>query len=131
MAVAKRAFEAHLQTGNGGNISIRLNQGDRVVIKPSDIGFVECNEDNLLVVDLEQNIVAPKGKPSKDMPFHLGIYKVRPDVNGIVHVHSPPGSRHGPSAGRSQCGDGQRHDNRAKCGAHAAQIYPGAAGRPF
>jgi L-ribulose-5-phosphate 4-epimerase len=89
MAVAKRAFDAHLQTGTGGNISIRLNQGDRVVIKPSGIGFVECNEDNLLMVDLWENIIAGKGKPSKDMPFHLGIYKVRPDVNGIVHVHSP------------------------------------------
>ena len=86
--VAKRAFDLQLQTGTGGNISIRL-ENNRVVIKPSGVGFVECDEHNLLVVDLEGNIITGDRKPSKDMPFHLGIYKVRPDVNGIVHVHSP------------------------------------------
>ena len=89
MDVAKRAFKAQLQTGTGGNISIRLNQRDKVVIKPSGVGFVECNESNLLVVDLESNVLQGDAKPSKDMPFHLGIYRERPDVNGIVHVHSP------------------------------------------
>jgi L-fuculose-phosphate aldolase/L-ribulose-5-phosphate 4-epimerase len=89
MEVARRAFQAHLQTGTGGNISIRTTRGDRVVIKPSGVGFRECSEENLLVVDLEGKILHGSAKPSKDMPFHLGIYRVRQDVNGIVHVHSP------------------------------------------
>ncbi|UCF91390.1 MAG: class II aldolase/adducin family protein [Desulfobacterales bacterium] len=89
MAVAKRAFDVRLQTGTGGNISIRLQRNDRVVIKPSGVGFAECSEHNLLVVDLEGHILDGDAKPSKDMPFHLGIYRVRPEVNGIVHVHSP------------------------------------------
>jgi L-fuculose-phosphate aldolase/L-ribulose-5-phosphate 4-epimerase len=89
MEIAKRAFNANLQTGTGGNISARVAGGDAVVIKPSGVGFSTCNPDNLLVVDLEGNIVKGSTKPSKDMPFHLGIYKVRPEVNGIVHVHAP------------------------------------------
>ena len=89
MTVARRAFDAHLQTGTGGNISIRLDQRDRVVIKPTGVGFAECDENNLLVVDLDGNIIQGGAKPSKDMPFHLGIYRQREDVNGIVHVHSP------------------------------------------
>lgn len=89
MAVAKRCFERGLQTGTGGNLSIRCENPDQVVIKPSGVGFFECNEDNLLVVALDGTIVEGTGKPSKDMPFHLGIYRVRHDVNGIVHVHSP------------------------------------------
>ena len=86
---AKRAFDAHLQTGTGGNISIRLKQGDSVAIKPSGVGFCECSLDNLLVVDLNGTILSGSTRPSKDMPFHLGIYRVRPEVQGIVHVHSP------------------------------------------
>jgi L-ribulose-5-phosphate 4-epimerase len=89
MEVARRAFEAHLQTGTGGNISIRSSRGERVVIKPSGVGFRECSEENLLVVDLAGAILHGSAKPSKDMPFHLGIYRARQDVNGIVHVHSP------------------------------------------
>ena len=89
MEIAKRAFNAHLQTGTGGNISARVVGSDAVVIKPSGVGFSECNPENLLVVDLEGKILKGSTKPSKDMPFHLGIYRVRPELNGIVHVHSP------------------------------------------
>lgn len=88
MVIAKRAFETGMQTGTGGNISIRVDE-NRVVIKPSGVGFVECSPENLLLVDLDGNILKGTSKPSKDMDFHLGIYKVRNDVNGIVHVHSP------------------------------------------
>ena len=89
MEVAKRAFNAHLQTGTGGNISARVAGSNVVVIKPSGVGFSECHPENLLVVDLEGKILKGSTKPSKDMPFHLGIYRVRPELNGIVHVHSP------------------------------------------
>ncbi|MCU0804621.1 MAG: class II aldolase/adducin family protein [Burkholderiales bacterium] len=89
MAIARRAFEVGLQTGTGGNISIRVGTRSEVVIKPSGVGLVECNEDNLLIVDLAGNILKGTSKPSKDMDFHLGIYRVRDDVGGIVHVHSP------------------------------------------
>jgi L-ribulose-5-phosphate 4-epimerase len=89
MEIGKRAFAAHLQTGTGGNISARVAGTQTVVIKPSGVGFSECNPDNLLIVDLEGAILKGSAKPSKDMPFHLGIYRVRSDVGGIVHVHSP------------------------------------------
>ncbi len=89
MTVAKRCFERGLQTGTGGNLSIRCTDRNLVVIKPSGVGFFECDEDNLLVVALDGTIVEGSAKPSKDMPFHLGIYRVREDVGGIVHVHSP------------------------------------------
>ncbi len=89
MEVAQRSYQRGLQTGTGGNISIRLGQQDAVVIKPSGVGFAECAEDNLLVVDLHGTILQGTHKPSKDMDFHVGIYRARPDVQGIVHVHSP------------------------------------------
>ena len=89
MGIARRSFQRGLQTGTGGNISIRLGRGDAVVIKPSGVGFSECTEDNLLVADLHGTILQGTHKPSKDMDFHLGIYRARPDVQGIVHVHSP------------------------------------------
>jgi L-fuculose-phosphate aldolase/L-ribulose-5-phosphate 4-epimerase len=89
MAVGRRAFAVGLQTGTGGNISIRVGNRNEVVVKPSGVGLAECNEDNLLVVDLDGNILKGHSKPSKDMGFHLAIYKVRDDVGGIVHVHSP------------------------------------------
>ncbi len=87
--MARRAFDRGLQTGTGGNLSVRLASRDAFIIKPSGIGFAECNPDNLLVVDPDGRILSGSGKPSKDMPFHLGIYRARPDIGAIVHVHSP------------------------------------------
>lgn len=89
LRIARRAFDLRLQTGTGGNISIRVGNRNEVVIKPSGVGFAECNDDNLLVVNLDGKILKGHSKPSKDMGFHLAIYKVRHDVGGIVHVHSP------------------------------------------
>ncbi len=88
-AIARRCFERGLQTGSGGNLSVRLESGDAVVIKPSGVGYAECTPDNLMVADLDGNILMGDLKPSKDMPFHLAIYKQRSDVKAIVHVHSP------------------------------------------
>ncbi len=86
---ARRCFEKGLQTNAGGNLSVRLPGVSAIVIKPSGVGFNECTHENLMVADLEGNVVAGSGKPSKDLDFHVGIYIVRPDVNSVVHVHSP------------------------------------------
>lgn len=89
IAIAQRCSVRGLQTGTGGNISVRVAGRNEVIIKPSGVGFAECTAENLLVVDLHGAILRGTGKPSKDMGFHLGIYRVRDDVGGIVHVHSP------------------------------------------
>ena len=86
--IARRAFDVGLQRYSGGNLSALTDDG-LCVIKPSGIGFAECAPSDLMVVDLDGNVVSGDGKPSKDMPFHLAIYKVRPEVRGIQHTHSP------------------------------------------
>lgn len=91
IAVARRCFDRGLQTNAGGNLSVRLDARDAIVIKPSGIGFAECSRDNLQVVDLDGTITTSCDglKPSKDLDFHLDLYRIRDDINAIVHCHSP------------------------------------------
>lgn len=89
LACARRAYAIGLQTGNGGNLSARLAGSDRVVIKGSGTSFGECTMDNLVTVDLDGKITEGRGKPSREIRTHLAIYRLRPDVNGIFHCHSP------------------------------------------
>lgn len=89
IATARRCFDLRLQTNAGGNLSVRLDAGDAIVIKPSGIGFAECTRDNLQVVLLDGTILPSAHKPSKDLDFHLDLYRIRPDINAIVHCHSP------------------------------------------
>lgn len=86
--VARRAFDVGLQRYSGGNLSA-LTEDGLCVIKPSGVGYAECAPSSLMVVDLDGKSIEGKGTPSKDMPFHLAIYKARPDVRGIQHTHSP------------------------------------------
>ncbi len=91
VAAATRCFDLRLQTNAGGNLSVRLASRDAIVIKPSGVGFRECARDNLQVVMLDGTVQSssPLLKPSKDLEFHLEIYRRRGDVNAIVHCHSP------------------------------------------
>lgn len=89
IATGKRCFDLRLQTNAGGNLSVRLEGADAIVIKPSGIGFNECTRDNLQVVHLDGTIEPSEHMPSKDLGFHLDLYRIRPDINAIVHCHSP------------------------------------------
>ena len=86
--VARRACDTRLQAGSGGNISIRVPGRDLCIIKPSGRGFPDLCVENLLVVNLDGEVVSGHGKPSKDTMTHAGIYRVRPNVQGILHVHA-------------------------------------------
>lgn len=89
LACARRAYAIGLQTGNGGNLSARLSGTQQVVIKGSGTSFGECTADNLVTVNLNGEIIGGPGKPSREIRTHLAIYRLRPDVHGIFHSHSP------------------------------------------
>jgi L-ribulose-5-phosphate 4-epimerase len=86
---ARRAYGIGLQRGNGGNLSARVPGEQIVLIKPSGTSFGECTVDNLIAVDFTGRIIEGSGKPSRELWTHLEIYRLRNDVHGILHSHSP------------------------------------------
>lgn len=87
--ISKRAYHRGLTSGSGGNISARVEGTDQVVIKSSGVSFADCKEENIILVDLYGNVVEGSLKPSKEVKFHCGIYRVRPEIRAVVHTHSP------------------------------------------
>lgn len=79
----------NLVTWTSGNISSREPDSGLVVIKPSGVMYPDLTPDKMVVLDLEGQVVQGSLKPSSDAATHLYIYRQRPDVNGIVHTHSP------------------------------------------
>jgi L-ribulose-5-phosphate 4-epimerase len=73
----------------GGNVSARDPETGYVVIKPSGVRYEALRPEQMVIVDLDGQIVEGKLKFSSDTASHLYIYRRRPDVNGIVHTHSP------------------------------------------
>jgi len=73
-----------------GSLSARdYADHELVVITPSGMQFSSLTPEDLIVIDLQGNVVNGKRKPSLDRVFHLAVYNARPDVNGIIHTHSP------------------------------------------
>jgi L-ribulose-5-phosphate 4-epimerase len=79
----------HLVTWTSGNLSGRDPATGLVVIKPSGVRYEDLNPESMVVVDLDGAVVDGKYKPSSDTAAHLYVYRHRPDVNGVVHTHSP------------------------------------------
>jgi L-ribulose-5-phosphate 4-epimerase len=79
----------HLVVWTGGNVSARDPESGLVVIKPSGVGYEALRPEDHVVVNLEGEVVEGALKPSSDTASHLYIYRHRPEVNGVVHTHSP------------------------------------------
>lgn len=95
-AIKEELWKLHLMlpqeglvTWTSGNISARDAESGLVVIKPSGVMYEQLRPEDHVVVDLEGDVVEGKLKPSSDTASHLYIYRQRPDINGIVHTHSP------------------------------------------
>ena len=50
-------------------------------------GFV--TPDDIIELDLDSNPVDPNARTYSEVSIHAEIYKVRPDVNSVIHHHAP------------------------------------------
>lgn len=73
--------------GVSGNMSARF--GDYIVITTSGSANGYLSEDDFVVIDFDGNVVKGNKKPSSEKMLHVKFYSMRPDVNYIIHVHSP------------------------------------------
>ena len=70
-----------------GNVSMRV--GDVVYITPSRRCKELLTEDDILGVDMDGRVVEGTGMPSSEVKMHLAAYRLRPDIGGCIHCHSP------------------------------------------
>ncbi|MEM3566750.1 MAG: class II aldolase/adducin family protein [Candidatus Bathyarchaeia archaeon] len=87
--VGKQLCNWGLVVGTEGNISARIPGTDKVLIKPSGVSMGSLKTEDFIVVDLDGNKVEGVLAPSIETPLHTAIYRVRSDVQGVVHTHAP------------------------------------------
>ncbi|MEM3921456.1 MAG: class II aldolase/adducin family protein [Fervidicoccaceae archaeon] len=87
--VSKTLYERSLITALGGNISARLPGASEFWITPSQVFKGALKPDDLVKLNMDGEIVEGLLKPSIEWPMHAAVYKVRPDVNALVHAHNP------------------------------------------
>ncbi len=84
----KSLYTIGFTTSVSGNHSVR--DRDRWIwITPSGVPRYRMRADDLVRIDLKTEKVVAGRKPSMELNMHLDIYSSRPDINAIVHAHSP------------------------------------------
>jgi len=87
--VARGLFDNRLVVSTFGVVSLRIPNTEYVLITPSGFSKMKLHNDNLIVVDLEGNLVTGNFRPSVETAMHTYIHKHRPELNTVIHTHSP------------------------------------------
>lgn len=77
-----------LNHGTAGNLSLRA--GAAILVTPSGVPARELAPEMIARMSLAQEGGAYEGPlpPSSEWRFHLDLYRARPDVNAVAHMHS-------------------------------------------
>jgi L-fuculose-phosphate aldolase len=83
---ARQSVSQGLNKGASGNVSVRLGEG--FLITPSGLANDTLEPDQMVLMDMEGQS-SGNLKPSSEWRIHHDIYRARPEVQAVVHAHSP------------------------------------------
>jgi L-fuculose-phosphate aldolase len=85
---AIKSYDRGLVGGAGGNVSARIPGSEEIYITRTGVILGEVTPDDVVRIDVSGRALDPEApKPSKEVPFHTVVYRLRPDVNAIIHLH--------------------------------------------
>jgi L-fuculose-phosphate aldolase len=83
--IMERIYRFGMTTTSGGNLSIVDESGD-LWITPASVDKGSISARDIICVRKDGTIEGIH-KPSSEYPFHLAVYKKRPDVRAVLHAH--------------------------------------------
>ncbi|MGN1095031.1 MAG: class II aldolase/adducin family protein, partial [Eubacteriales bacterium] len=87
VTIMNRLYYYGMTTTTGGNLSIKDSDGT-VWISPSSVDKGNLRREDIMQIRPDGEIVGIH-RPSVEYPFHLGVYKRRPDLGAVLHAHPP------------------------------------------
>lgn len=91
----RQVFEANLELVKRdlviytfGNVSQIDRAAGIIAIKPSGVSYENMTADDMVLVDLDNNIVDSKMRPSSDTKTHIHLYQHFDAIGGVTHTHS-------------------------------------------
>jgi L-fuculose-phosphate aldolase len=72
-----------------GHVSARAADGQQVLMKPNGLGLEEVTPDDVLTIDFDGARLVGEGRVHLEYVLHTEIYRLRPDVQSVIHTHPP------------------------------------------
>ena len=76
-------------SGLSGQFTARGPEPETMWTLPYGLGFEQVKASDYMLVDRDLKVIEGKGMPNMANRFHIHVYRVRPDVQSIVHTHPP------------------------------------------
>jgi ribulose-5-phosphate 4-epimerase/fuculose-1-phosphate aldolase len=73
----------------GGTVCARDPETGYVVVTPSGLDYERLAPDDMIVTDMDMVPVEGKYRPSVALNLWIGFMRTRPELNAVVHTHSP------------------------------------------
>ncbi|MGD0757971.1 MAG: class II aldolase/adducin family protein [Candidatus Sulfotelmatobacter sp.] len=80
--------ERGLVAAMDGNLSVRL-KNDNILVTPTCVSKGNMRAADMVVVDMDGHRVSGRRNVTSEIGMHLLIYRMRPDIQAIVHAHPP------------------------------------------
>ncbi len=87
VTLMNRIYDHNMTTALGVNLSVRDAQGT-VWISPGGVDKGNLRREDIMQIKPDGTISGIY-RPSAEYPFHLAIYKKRPDIKAVLHAHPP------------------------------------------
>ncbi len=89
--MGKRLLQTGLVARTWGNVSCRLNDS-HFVITPSGRAYENLKPEEIVIININDGKAWGDVRPSTEKGVHLRGYRLRQDVNFIIHTHQPEAS---------------------------------------
>ena len=66
---------------------MRIVDQKAFAITPSNFDYMKMNPDDICILNFELDMIEGRLKPSVESGVHEAIYRVRGDVNAVIHTH--------------------------------------------
>ena len=86
LRAAARLTAEGLVARTWGNISLRVSD-DQFLITPSGLAYETLREDQLVLVNAADCSWTGAVRPSSEKGIHADVYRLRPEVNAVIHTH--------------------------------------------
>ena len=87
VAAIRQLVETGLTSGSSGNVSVRADGG--MLITPTGLAPAALAPSDVVAMALDGEVAGNQLRPSSEWRIHADIYRAKPEVNAVVHCHSP------------------------------------------
>ena len=86
--------QAGLVCGSGGNLSARIPDEDAIWVTASGTWLDRLSRSTFTAIRVSDgspatigSVPPPRLEPTSEIALHLAVYRARPDVNAVIHLH--------------------------------------------